>query len=157
MIYTAQFRSALPIRHALLRLKQIEKRYDKMDGNRREALDKKFEADLGGDFSTSIVVELTSRSLSMPSNGDLATLLSVNTAALLLPGGRMVFAIRFRRSEAKAEAVFPRILDGAPVIGPEQKEVVFALGHLSKDGFTPHFYRFAFKLEDMVYLGAREF
>lgn len=158
-VFTAQFHSALPIRHALTRLKQIEKRYDKMDAKRREAFDRELDAELGGDFSNSIVVRLTSRWTNVFKD-DLPArtiLLSGNTAAFELPGGRMVYATKFRLSGMDAEAVFPRFINGEPVIRPEDRVVQFTLGELSKVGFTPRLDRFVFKLDDMEYFGKREF
>lgn len=56
--YLVQFRSALPVRQAVVREAQIENKYDKMDPAHKKTLDDSAESYLARDYSNDIVVHL---------------------------------------------------------------------------------------------------
>jgi len=152
----AQIRSALPIRQAFLRLKQIDKRYGRMNAQQREAFDRQADAEYVAQFGDNIVVRVTSH-LSKDFAIKNRTKKPGVTAMLLLPKGRHIYATEFRDDGQNVLAVFPRVLDGEPVIRPGDAIVTFLIGVPDMSAFTASDVPFIFKLDDMVYKGKREF
>lgn len=56
--YLVQFRSALPVREAVVREAQFENKYDKMDVEHKKVLDDSANSYLGRDYSNDIVIHL---------------------------------------------------------------------------------------------------
>jgi hypothetical protein len=152
----AQIRSAPPIRQAFLRLKQIDKHYDRMNAQQREAFDRQAEAEFAAQFGDNIVVRVTSQWSKDFAIKDRRKKSKI-TAMLLLPKGRHVLATEFRDDGQNVLAVFPRVLDGEPVIRPGDAIVTFLIGVPDMPAFTANDMPFIFKLDDMIYKGKREF
>jgi hypothetical protein len=157
--YTAQFRSALPVRHALIRLKQLRSGYDKMNPKKRKVFDQKVDTELGGSFEDHVVVRIFQTSVGNWSEkvGVLSREYLGNSAVLLLPNGRSVLATQYRRDGESAEAIFPRFVNGEPIIKPEDKVLIFRTGDLKKSVFTVKGTPYVFKVDAMVYNGKLEY
>jgi hypothetical protein len=159
--YTAQIRSALPIRHALIREEQLRKRYDKMNSSQKAEFDRKMELKYGELSKDRIVVRIvfywsggfTDESRNNPP----ARVRFGKTAVLILSNGRTVSATQCRKIGEDLEAEFPRVLNGEPVIRSDDKLVIFTTGDMVKSKFRQTSSEFIFSLENMVYKGQREF
>jgi hypothetical protein len=59
LIYQVQFRSAQPLRHAMVRLQQINQKYDKMAAEQQQQFDQGAEKFLSSKFDDSVVIYVT--------------------------------------------------------------------------------------------------
>ncbi len=123
--YTVRLFSALPIRQAFVRLFQIKNNYEKMPSEQRSRLDAQFDQALGMDVSRIIVVTVSlnsnDRELNMEVDRQLhqATTGSLKQEAYLIADKRRVALEEYRAPSgdgAGAKLVFPRMLDGKPVV-----------------------------------------
>ncbi len=123
-----QLRSALPIRQALLRQIQLQKHYDKMDSQKRQAFDQEHAADLAeGDNSQVVVWETHGGQDDLPrgSRDDLRDSNPMRQCALLLSDGALVMPLQITVSgltmSNTAEYVFPRMVNGKPLYASTDK------------------------------------
>ncbi|RPJ51348.1 MAG: hypothetical protein EHM23_34225 [Acidobacteria bacterium] len=130
--YTVRLFSAMPIREAFVRLFQIRNNYDQMPDGQRKQLDTEFEKALTMDVSRNIVVTVSldsnDRELNMEVDRQLhqATLGSLKQDAYLIADKQRVALEDYRppsRDGAGAKLLFPRTIDGRPVVGPTMKEL----------------------------------
>ena len=137
--YVIQFRSALPVRQAFVRLMQIERKYDKMSAEDRKAFDASAGSFLAGKYEDSIVINVSYGSnvdkyarelkriwqgyseLAPPQDITLTTSKGTRVKPLRIvsaPGGAMEFNL-----------IFPRLIDGEPFITSNLKSVGIEFPH----------------------------
>ncbi len=161
--YQIQFRSALPIRQALVRQMQIAQKYDKLPPEQKQQFDKSAEGFLNADFSDKVIVYVYYSTNSRNRDLELARYWQSQTMDLLKNSvflsnskGNKVSLIGFNvapGAERSFQFIFPREYDGEPLIGMKDKSlklewtypVINRLG--DGRGFTE------FKPEKMVFQG----
>ena len=133
--YYVQLRSALPVREAVARELEIVNKYDKMDGPKKKAFDVSVSSYLSRNYDDSIVVhleygsnvEIYQRDLmqvwqSMPKGT-----VPINTY-LIIDRGQRVVPQRMevaQGAQTAVEFIFPRIVDGKPLISEMDKSFAF--------------------------------
>jgi hypothetical protein len=143
--FTARLRSALPVRQALVRLKQIEARYDSMNENERADFDAKTKGLLDCPAcADNYVVSLSSRSENSPGWDLVYRSYSHMTLNLLEAnvflgneGGERRRIIHFtppRAAEEEALFFFPRFdANGRALFSPSDKKILFYLNPQTAD------------------------
>jgi len=130
--YTVRLFSAIPIRQAFVRLFQIKNNYDLMPDAQRKRLDAQFDQALAMDVSRSIVVTVSlnsnDRELNMEVDRQLhqATTGSIKQDAYLIADKHRVALEEYippSGDGAGAKLLFPRIVDGKPVVEPTTGEL----------------------------------
>ncbi len=130
--YTVRFFSALPIRQAYLRLSQLDKGYDRMSAEARRRFDAGISEALAADAQNIVVAvdfESNDRKLLMEVNRRLrqATRDTLNQQAYLISDhlGRIYLKdyIPPPSDGTGAKLVFPRLVDGEPVVLPKDELV----------------------------------
>jgi len=130
--YTVRLFSALPIRQAFVRLFQIKNNYEKMPSQQRSRLDAQFDQALGMDVGSIIVVTVSlisnDRELNMEVDRQLhqATTGSLKQEAYLIADKRRVALQEYLAPSgdgAGAKLVFPRMLDGTPLVDSTTDEL----------------------------------
>jgi hypothetical protein len=130
--YNVQFRSALPIREAVVRQLLIQNRYDQMEAPQKEAMEKQVKGFLDRDYSDVVVVHVVYGSNIQEYNRDLATFWQTHysegtvpqEAFLNGPKGQKLTAQRLISPKGGAqefELIFPRMVDGKPLVEPGDK------------------------------------
>ncbi len=131
--YTVRLFSALPVRQAFIRLFQIKNHYKDMPTPQKEYYGRLFQQTLDMDVSQVVIVTITAvlndRELGMEVDRQLkqATAGTLSQAAYLLTDsiGRVPLKDYYPPSNdgAGAKLVFPRFVDGKPVVLPSDKDV----------------------------------
>lgn len=166
--YTVRFFSALPVRQAYVRMLQFMNGYDEMRAEQKKQFDNRFSRVLKMDTSQSIIVALEFSSNDRQLAMNVERMLQQNTAELLK---QKVYLISQQLGRVElteyyppaadgtgAKFLFPRIIDGKPVVSPQDKEVKFEFyvpGPLS-DGqgrSVNHKVYLTWKIKDMIYKG----
>jgi hypothetical protein len=123
LVYAVQLRSSLPIRQALVRQQQLDQKYDKMTDAQRSAFDTRAAQILDRKFDDAILVHVDFSEGGAGPN--LATDLREFAqkrenlhVSLLTSDGARIAASRVDVSprEAAFDAIFPRMVNGAPAI-----------------------------------------
>jgi len=132
--YTVRLFSALPIRQAYVRLSQLDNRYDRMSPKAKQEFDARMSEALAPsaeDIVVAIDFESNDRKLLMEVNRQLrqATRDTLNQQAYLISDhlGRIYLKDYFPPSSdgTGAKLVFPRLVDGEPVVLAKDKLVKF--------------------------------
>lgn len=160
-VFLVRYFSALPIRHAYLRLIQIGNNYAELGPEQKAAFDRKFGGLATRDYSDQIIVALIFESNDPDLSLQIERNLRVNTAEFFRQGcflisdrlGRVELAEYYPPSPdgTGAKFIFPREVDGQPVASPEDKEVKFEFN-------APDFGRVLVtqKIKEMIYNGKLE-
>lgn len=137
--YLAQFRSALPIRQAIVRLSQITAKYADLTPEQKLAFDKNGEAFLAKKFPDTLILYI-SYSSNVPIDDrelashwqSLTTDTLKNFVFLILPGGEKVplwgYAVT-KGGGREFQFVFPRMYRERPVLSAEDKTVQLEFPH----------------------------
>lgn len=132
--YVVQFRSARPVREAVVRQVLIANQYDLADPEKKEAMRKQTEGFLNRSYDDVIVVHVTYGSNVPEYNRDLATFWQTHYAEGTVPQeaflngakGQKVSPVRMLSPKGGAqefELIFPRIVDGKPLLEPGDKTI----------------------------------
>lgn len=136
--YQVQFRSALPIRQALVRLQQINAKYDQMPPDQQRAFDQQAERLVSGRFVDTVVVHVAFSSNAQAYDRDVAAYWQGQTAEtlknsvfLIGPKGDKLAPLRYHVTSNGREfqLVFPREYKGGPLIGPQDKTLKLEFVH----------------------------
>ncbi len=169
--YVVQLFSALPIRRALARQKQIASNYEKLSQEKRQELDKEAEEFLSTRFPNAIVVHIISGhhlgrsvlgrpdSLPCPYWQNQTTETLKDTVSLIPSKGRRIPLERFVISQPNVcefQFIFPRHSQGRPVLSQEDKFLrleftgppAWSIGS-NRLNQNPERMLFEFKLSDM--------
>lgn len=132
--YRAQIRSALPIRQAMVRQAQLEQNYDKMTPEQKSDFDAQAARLLNAQFPEHIVISIVYGSNVQARDNELARFWQTRGAAeapnnfsLIGSGGRIVRPIAAQATPGAGrefQVVFPRALNGEPLVGPDDKELI---------------------------------
>ncbi len=154
-----RFLSARPIREAYARVRQLSADYDKLSKEDKLKFDQSLEPGLNMDCSRWIVVTLAFRSndpsveLRVKQFLEFQTTENMRSRAYLssMRFPQIVLAAYFapRQDEIGAKFVFPRAIDGTPVVSPGDDAVAF---ELDVPGFNP-ILRAKFPVSEMVVKG----
>ncbi len=128
--------SALPIRQAMVRQTMIERKYDKMSAADKKTFDENTEKFLGAEFPDNVVVRVvfvsnipnTQRTLMQ--FWQQQTLESVKDSTFLIgPNKQKIPPLSFSVAHGGNEFqfIFPRKVNGEPIIGPSDKTVGFEM------------------------------
>jgi len=131
--YQIQFRSALPIRQALVRQMQLAQKYDTLGPEQKQQFDQSAKTFLSADFSDAVVVYLTYKSNSQDKTREIDRYwqaqtmdLLKNTVFLRNSKGEQVALAKFiapQGAERSFQFIFPRLINGKPFITPEDKSL----------------------------------
>jgi hypothetical protein len=159
-VYVAQLRSAMPVRHALLRLRQLNEKYESMSEKKRAEFDERnrplIECPACADNYVVSLIPPTS---------------AINTRSVTVPGmkpyvrllddrGRRRELAHFTPARGPGQEIiffFPRLDEkGEPLVTPATKKVVFTIDTrvLGLDATTT---RFEFEVAKMIVDGKVEF
>ncbi len=126
--YQMQFRSALPVRQALVRQMQIAQKYESLDSGNKQKFDESANAFLSSKFPDHILLYVTFKTNSQAKAMELArywqsqtTDLLKNSVFLRNSKGTQVALVQFNASqggERSFQFIFPRQVNGEPLIGP---------------------------------------
>lgn len=131
VVYEAQIRSALPVRQAVVRKAQINAGFDTMTLEQKKSFMERAQAYLAATYPDTILIYVTYRSNIDAYDRELAFYWQEQTLEtirqhIFLSGAERVFPLEFKSGEGgrrTLELVFPRQLDGRPVITPETKSL----------------------------------
>lgn len=131
--YTFQLRSALPVRQALVRSAQIANKYDKMTPEQKKAFDAQGNEFLALDTTDLVFVHVMYSSNVAATARTLAqfwqsqTLETLKDAVhLITPKGERIAPIRYqvaKGADLEFALVFPRAVNGEPLLGQGQKSL----------------------------------
>lgn len=162
---TGRFFSALPIREAYVRMSRLMNKYDEMNAEQKQQFDARFNKPLTLDFSDTVVIVLDYSSNPNDANftRDMKNFLDTATAETLKqnvylitkangrvdlkeyhPPGKMLPGPTF---------VFPRMINGKPIVSAEDKELRFQVGWMP----TVNGIYIDFKPQKMIYKGQLSF
>jgi hypothetical protein len=159
--YKIQIRSALPIKRGIVRLSQINAKYDQMTEDQRKAFDQNAEKFLAGRNPDSVVIHVTYSASAQLDDRNLThywhtqTTESLKNFTNLIGGGSGKVPLSVFRPGAgdahEFQFVFPREYNGRPVIGPGDKVLGLEFNHPELRG--PARILIQFKVEKMISQG----
>ena len=154
-IYVLQLRSALPVRHALLRLRQINEKYESMSDKKKAEFDEKNRALIECPACADNYVV----SLIPPATADARSLLLERmkpAVRLLDERGRRRELVHFAPTKVAGQEIiffFPRLdAQGEPLLTPNSKKLVFTID-TSVLGLDATTVRFEFDVPKLVSQG----
>jgi hypothetical protein len=137
--YKVQIRSALPIKQAIVRLSQINARYDQMNGDQRKAFDQNAEKFFAGRNPEWVVIHVNYSASTQLDDRDLTHYWHTQTTEslknftyLIGGGGAKVPLLIYRPGASEAhefQLVFPREQNGRPVVTPNDKLLGIEFNH----------------------------
>lgn len=139
LTYQAQIRSALPIRQAIVRLGRIRAKYDDLTPEQKKAFDQNAEAFLAKKFPDTLVLYVSYASNVQVDDRELAqhwqsqtTDTLKNFVFLIRSGGEKVplsAYVATKGAGREFQFVFPRTLEGRPVVQPHDKSLQLEFFH----------------------------
>ncbi len=133
--FTVRFFSARPVREAYVRMLQIMNNYDRMGPEERKEFEARFNRALKIDVSDRVIISAEFASNLPDTNRDMKQFLDTSRTDMLK---QSVYLISQRLGRVQlleyyppspdgtgAKFVFPRVVDGKPVVNPADKEVRF--------------------------------
>lgn len=136
--YQVQFRSAQPLRQAMVRQMQLTQKYDQMAEDKKQAFDEEAGKFLAARFPDSVVVNISFTTNVQQDDRDVArhwqtqtTDTLKNSTFLISPKGEKVALQRYTVASAgrSFQFVFPRQLEGRPLVGPQDKSIKLEFIH----------------------------
>jgi hypothetical protein len=132
--YQMQFRSALPVRQAVVRQMQIAQKYDSLPAEQKQQFDEGAKKFLSTDYSNAIVIYVTYSTNLQTKAMELARYWQSQTTDLLKNSiflrnskGTQVPIAQFNVAsggERSFQFIFPRQVNGEPLIGLEDKSLM---------------------------------
>ncbi|MCG3160437.1 MAG: hypothetical protein JMDDDDMK_01506 [Acidobacteria bacterium] len=139
MGYQIQLRSALPIRQAMVRQQMIAEKYDLMAPDKKQEFDERAGKFLSADFNETIMVHVRYSASVQVYDRELAqywhnqtTETIKNTTSLIASNGQKIQPLRYTASTGAGrefQLVFPRQINGQPLIGPKDKSIKLEFKH----------------------------
>ncbi len=161
--YLVQFRSALPVRQAIVRQMQIAQKYDSLTPEQKQQFDKSAEAFLSAGFEDAVLVHVTYESNSQPNMLDLGRYWQSQTTDVLknyvyiTPGKKdKVYLGRYipaQGAQPEFQFIFPRNVDGQPVLSPNDKNIRLEFTYPVIGGIGDGRGYLEFKVEKMIFEG----
>jgi len=135
--YQIQFRSALPVRQAIIRMAQITQKYDELKPEQKQMFDQQADSFLAQDLSKWVIVYVTYETniptLYFDLTRDLKNRLLPIRLHLYGSKGDKVPIGRFVPPEGDQRSfqlIFPRKYKGNEILGPEDKSLKFEFGNI---------------------------
>ncbi|MGH9338175.1 MAG: hypothetical protein ACRD1R_00935 [Acidobacteriota bacterium] len=165
--YTVRFFTAIPIRQAYVRMLQLNHKYDEMVPEQKEQFDTQTSGFLSGE-SPDIVVALDFASNDQSMSMQIQRTLQYQTTDQLKQlvylftdsAGQIPVKQYFAPGQdgTGAKFIFPRTIDGKPVVTPQDKEVKFEFEvpnsqSTGSEVSAPHRIFITWKVKDMMYQG----
>lgn len=139
IIYRVQFRSAPPLRRAVVRQSALEAQYDRMSPEQKQSFDARAEKYLSAEFPDQVLIHVIYESNVPGYEGDLArywqrqtTDLVRNSIFLLTTGGAKISPLRFVAGQGAVhefDLFFPRTVNGLPTLQPNDASVAVEFQH----------------------------
>lgn len=133
--FTVRFFSALPVREAFVRMYQLMNNYDELDPQRRQEFDSRFKRALDLDVHDRVIVAVEMASNDPEANRNLKQALDTSRTQEMKQNcflisqhlGRVELLEYYPPSPdgTGAKFIFPRLVEGKPVVDPGDKEVRF--------------------------------
>lgn len=160
--YVAQFRSALPVRQALVRLGQLSAGYDKSSTEERAKIDQQAAEFLDRKFDDAVVVYVSGSSNVVAHQRELerhwraqGQVVLTTSAYLILQNGKKVSPSQAQVGDGNFQLVFPREVDGQAVLDAGNKKSVYIeFPHPNIGGLGDARVLLEFKPNKMVYRGS---
>lgn len=162
--FYVRFLSARPIRQAFARIQQLEYGYDRMSADEKQRFDKLVQPGLQIDFQRWIVVAVTFRSNDPNEESAARRFFQKETAETLKNKAflsteqfpQIALAAYFppREESVGAKFIFPRAVDGVPVVSKSVRTIAFEL--MEVPGADPRL-RASFSIKDMLVNGEIDF
>lgn len=160
MLYKFQIRSALPIRQALVRSAQLRQDYEHLPAEQKLVFDQQARRFLDEEFSDRVVIYVTCESNIDFDQRELArywrtqsTETLKNSVYLIGSKGRKVELREFVRADQSGLAfqfTFPRLVEGEPLVGPQDKSLQLEFVHPDVRGRGERRVLVEFKLKKML-------
>ena len=160
--YQAEFRSALPIRQALVRLEEIRVKYDLLQPAQKQVADQRAREFLAVRFPDTVLLHVAYSSNVQSDDRDLVrywrsqTTDTLKNFVFLNASGEKVPLQRYAVTQGAGrdfELVFPREYKGRPLIGPNDKSLQLEFPHPTIRGQPGSLVLIAFKVEKMLIQG----
>ena len=157
--YQAQFRSALPIRQAQVRLEQIRVNYDQLRPELKRVADQRAESFLGVRFPETVVVRVSYSSNVQLADRELARHWQTQTTDILknfvflIGGGEKVPLLRYWVAEGAGrefQLTFPREYKGRPLVTSNDKMLQLEFPHPSIRGQAGSLVLIPFQIDKML-------
>ncbi len=139
LAYQVQFRSALPIRQAMVRQQMIAEKYDQMAPEKKQEFDERAGQFLSADFNETIMVHVSYNASVQVYDRELArywhsqtTETIRNSTFLIAANGQKIQPTRYTASTGAGrefQLIFPRQINGQPVAGPKDKSIKVEFKH----------------------------
>lgn len=136
--YTAQLLSARPVRMAVARLQQLDPRYKQLSGEQRTELDRQLREYVAAEYPDTIVVQLVYGSTARSYDLQLARYwqsqapegLKNEIYLIGAPGRIAPRAVQIGTGASREiQLIFPRVVDGRPVLAAGQRDFGIELQH----------------------------
>ncbi len=161
--YQVQFRSALPIRQAIVRQMQLVQKYDSLTPEQKQQFDKSAEEFLAANFEDAVVVHVRYETNSQPNMLELARYWQSQTTDVLrndvylAPAKRdKVYLGRYippQAGQQEFQFIFPRNVNGQPIIGPQDKNIRLEFTYPVVGSIGDGRGYLEFKVEKMIFEG----
>lgn len=160
IIYQVQFRSALPVRQAMVRLQQLQVNYDKLSEAEKQNFDQQAEAFLRADVSNVVVLNVQYASNLLQDALDLdrywktQTTETLRNRTFLIGGeGQQAQLMQYVAAEGSSpvfQLAFPRLVEGEPLVGPSDKSLQLEFVHPDVRGQGEQRVLVEFKVKKML-------
>jgi hypothetical protein len=161
--YQVQFRSAAPVRQAIVRQMQIAQKYDSLPADQQQAFDKNAESFLKADFADAVVVYVTYETNNRVNDQELASYWQTQTVALLKNSiylsntkGDKAWIAQFSAGQGgqrNFQLIFPRQVNGAPLLGPQDKSLKLEFAYPKVGEMLEGKAFMEFKVDKMIFAG----
>jgi hypothetical protein len=165
--YQAQFRTAAPIRQAIVRQMQLAQKYDSLPPEQKQEFDKKVEGFLSTGSPDAIIVHLTYMANSQTNEMELArhwqsrtTDSLKNSVYLISSKGVRVPLAQYAVAQGgqhEFQFIFPRQYDGKPILSPDDKSLKLEFAYPIVDTMGDGRAFMEFKVQKMTVGGKTEF
>ncbi len=165
--YQAHFRSAAPIRQAMVRQMQIAQKYDSLPPEQKQEFDKKVEEFLAAGSPDAVIVHVIYMANSQTNELELArhwqsrtTDTLKNSVYLISSKGVRVPLAQYAVAQGgqhEFQFIFPRQYEGKPILGPEDKSLKLEFAYPVVDTMGDGRAFMEFKVQKMSFGGKTEF
>jgi hypothetical protein len=163
MGYQVQFRSALPIRQALVRQQMLNEKSEQAPPEKKQEFDEQAEKFLSANFADTVLVHVSynanvqvyDRELARYWHGQTTETLK-NTTFLIVANGQKIQPIRYTTSTGAGrefQLIFPRQVNGQPLVGPKDKPLKLELKHPRTGDQNEQHVLIEFKVDKMTMQG----
>ena len=164
MSYRVQFRSALPVRQALVRWQQLNSKYDQMPPEQKQEFDQRADRLLTASFADLVAIHVSYSSNVAIYDREMANYWQVqtteklhNSTFLIGPKGQKIPPQRVTTATGAGREFtlyFPRLVEGQPLVTPQDKTIKLEFNHPRISDQSESRVLLEFKIEKMLMQGA---